>query len=45
MAALDTPVRDHPVSAEIGCRNIASEKADPIATHEISAPAPTTTQP
>ena len=43
--APDTPVRDHPVSADIGCRKTASEKQAPIDTQEISIPAATITQP
>ena len=43
--AVEMPVRDQPVSADIGCRNTASENSAPIATQPISAPAATTTQP
>ena len=43
--ALDMPVRDQPVASDIGCRKTASENIAPMATHPISAPAPTTTQP
>ena len=39
--ALDMPVRDQPVAADIGCRNTASENIVPMATQVISAPAPT----
>jgi hypothetical protein len=43
--ALDMPVRDQPVASDIGARKTASENTVPMATHPISAPAPTTTQP
>ncbi len=42
--ALEIPARDHPVSADIGTRNTASENMAPIATHVISAPTATITQ-
>ena len=45
VAAADTPLRDQPISSEIGCRNTASDSIDPNATQVISAPTPTTTQP
>jgi hypothetical protein len=43
--ALDTPVRDHPVSCDTGCRKTARDKQAPMATQLISMPAPTTTHP
>jgi hypothetical protein len=43
--AVEMPVRDQPVSADIGCRNTARENIEPMATQVISAPTPTTTQP
>ncbi len=43
--ASDTPVRDQPVAAVIGCRNTASENVEPMATQPSNAPAATTTQP
>ena len=43
--ALEMPVRDQPVAADIGCRKTASENTVPMATQPISAPAATTTQP
>ena len=42
--ALEIPVRDQPVAADIGCRNTASENIAPMATQPISAPAATITQ-
>ena len=45
VAAADTPLRDQPISCEIGCRNTASDSIDPNATQVISAPTATTTQP
>ena len=43
--AVEMPVRDQPVSTEIGCRNTASENIAPMLTQVISAPAATITQP
>ena len=43
--ALEIPVRVQPVASDMGCRKTASENSAPIATHPISAPAPTITQP
>lgn len=43
--ALETPVRDQPVSVEIGVRKTPSEKAEPMATQVVSAPTATITQP
>ena len=43
--ALDMPVRDQPVASDIGARKTASENTAPMATHPISPPAATTTQP
>ena len=43
--AVEMPVRDQPVSSDIGCRNTASENSEPMPTQVISMPAPTTTQP
>ena len=43
--AVEMPVRDQPVSTDIGCRNTASENIEPMLTQVISAPAPTITQP
>ena len=45
VAAAETPLRDQPIAAEIGCRNTASDSIVPKPTQVISAPAPTTTQP
>ncbi len=45
VAAAETPLRDQPMASEIGCRNTASDSIDPNATHVISAPTATTTQP
>jgi hypothetical protein len=42
--ALEIPVRDQPVSVDIGCRKTASENMEPMATHVISAPHATITQ-
>ena len=43
--AVEMPVRDQPVSADMGCRNTASENIEPMLTQVISAPAATTIQP
>ncbi len=43
--ALEIPVRDQPVSSDMGWRKTARENSAPMATHPISAPAPTMTQP
>ena len=43
--AVEMPVRDQPVASDMGCRKTASENIAPMATHPISAPAPTITQP
>jgi hypothetical protein len=43
--ALEIPARDHPVSRVMGSRNTASENMAPTATHVISAPRATITQP
>ena len=43
--ALELPARDQPVSRVIGSRNTASENMAPTATHVISAPMATITQP
>ena len=43
--AVEMPVRDQPVSTDIGCRNTASENIAPMLTQVISMPAATITQP
>ena len=43
--AVEMPVRDQPVSTDIGCRNTASENIAPMLTQVMSAPAATMTQP
>ena len=48
--AVEMPVRDQPVSSDIGCRNTASENIEPMLTQVISArgnddPAESTHQP
>ena len=43
--AVEMPVRDQPVSSDMGCRNTASENIEPMAMQVISMPAATTIQP
>ena len=43
--AVEMPVRDQPVSTDIGWRNTASENIAPMLTQVMSAPAATMTQP
>jgi hypothetical protein len=43
--AVEIPVRDQPVSTDIGWRNTANENIAPLLTQVMSAPAATMTQP
>jgi len=45
MAAVEMPVRDQPVAADMGWRKTPSENIAPNPTHVTTIPAPTMIQP
>ena len=44
-AAVETPVRDHPIASAMGCRNTVREAIAPNPTHVTTIPTATMTQP